>query len=72
MQLLALGLNHTTAPLSVRERVAFGPEEVADTITRLLERFANSSVGGIHEAAVLSTCNRTELYCAAENLEAAR
>ena len=72
MQLLALGLNHTTAPLSVRERVAFGPEEVADTITRLLERFVNASAGGIHEAAVLSTCNRTELYCAAENLEAAR
>ena len=42
MQLLALGLNHTTAPLSVRERVAFGPEEVADTITRLLERFVNA------------------------------
>ena len=48
MQLLALGLNHTTAPLSVRERVAFGPEEVADTITRLLERFVNASAGGIH------------------------
>ena len=65
MQLLALGLNHTTAPLSVRERVAFDPEEVADTITRLLERFANSSVGGIHYAAFLSTCNPPDFYCGA-------
>ena len=32
MHLLAIGLNHTTAPVSVRERVAFGPEEIAETI----------------------------------------
>lgn len=72
MQLLALGLNHTTAPLSVRERVAFGPDELADTIAHLIERFNAPQTGGIHEAAVLSTCNRTELYCAAEDIELAR
>ncbi len=72
MQLLALGLNHTTAPLAIRERVAFGPEEVAATIAHLTERFAGSAAGGIREAAVLSTCNRTELYAAAENLDAAK
>ena len=54
MHLLALGLNHTTAPLAIRERVAFGPEETAET-------------GHITEALILSTCNRTELYCAAED-----
>lgn len=72
MQLLALGLNHTTAPISVRERVAFGPDEIAETITHLIERFGDSSQGGIHEAAVLSTCNRTELYVACEDTDAAR
>ncbi len=72
MQLLALGLNHTTAPVAVRERVAFGPEEVAQTIAHLTERFSAPAQGGIREAAILSTCNRTEIYCAAEDPDAAR
>lgn len=72
MHLLAIGLNHTTAPVSVRERVAFGPDEVAETISHLRERFSSTQMGGIHEAAILSTCNRTELYCAAENADAAK
>lgn len=71
MQLLALGLNHTTAPVSVRERVAFGPDEIAETIAHLRERYSNASTGGITEAAILSTCNRTEIYCAASNLDLA-
>ena len=72
MQLLALGLNHTTAPLAIRERVAFGPDEVADFVSHLLSRCCESARGGIHEAAVLSTCNRTEIYAAVENIEQAR
>lgn len=72
MHLLALGLNHTTAPVSVRERVAFGPDEIADTISHLRERFSSTAAGGIHEAAILSTCNRTEMYCACEAADAAR
>ncbi len=71
MQLLALGLNHTTAPVSVRERVAFGPTEIAETITHLKDRFTASAQGGISEAAILSTCNRTEIYCAVEDADAA-
>ena len=71
MHLLAIGLNHTTAPVSVRERVAFGPDEVADTISHLRERFSSPQMGGIHEAAILSTCNRTEIYCAAEDAKTA-
>ncbi len=71
MQLLALGLNHTTAPVSVRERVAFGPDEIAETISYLRDRFSSVQMGGISEAAILSTCNRTEIYCAVENLSAA-
>lgn len=57
MSLLALGLNHRTAPVVVREQVAFTPERVSPALRDLL------SQGGAHEAAILSTCNRTELYC---------
>ena len=57
MPLLALGLNHQTAPVNVRERVAFAPDRLHPALRDLLER------GGVHEAAILSTCNRTELYC---------
>ncbi|HRD50758.1 MAG: glutamyl-tRNA reductase [Candidatus Competibacter sp.] len=57
MSLLALGLNHRTAPVSVRERVAFAPDRVGDALQDLLHH------GGAYEAAILSTCNRTELYC---------
>ncbi len=66
MQLLALGLNHQTAPLALREQVAFVPEEVGQAISRLCERFGEARHGGLSEAAIVSTCNRTELYCAVE------
>ncbi len=57
MSLLTLGLNHRTAPVGVRERVAFTPERLSSALRDLHER------GGVREAAILSTCNRTELYC---------
>ncbi|MFO7639896.1 MAG: glutamyl-tRNA reductase [Candidatus Competibacteraceae bacterium] len=57
MSLLALGLNHWTAPVGVRERVAFTPERLYPALRDLRDR------GGVREAAILSTCNRTELYC---------
>jgi len=56
MSLYALGLNHATAPLDVRERVAFAPEGLGHALRDLLARPA------VKEAAILSTCNRTELY----------
>jgi glutamyl-tRNA reductase len=71
MQLLALGLNHETAPLSLRERVAFLPQEVQGAIARLRARFAHADAGGLTEAAIVSTCNRTELYCAVDAPERA-
>lgn len=61
MPLLAIGLNHTTAPVSIRERVTFGPDIVVAALRSLTE------LPGIHEAVVLSTCNRTELYCHADD-----
>jgi glutamyl-tRNA reductase len=72
MQLLTLGLNHTTAPLAVRERVAFLADEVGATIGRLRERLSAPAGGRVSEAAIVSTCNRTELYCAVEEPDVAQ
>ena len=60
MTLLALGLNHQTAPVTMREKLAIGPSVVERALRELVES------RGIAEAAVLSTCNRTELYCRVE------
>jgi len=71
MQLLTLGLNHQTAPLALRERLAFVPAEVGETIARLRERLSPPAAGRLTEAAIVSTCNRTELYCAVEEPQSA-
>lgn len=59
--LLTLGLNHHTAPLDLRGRFAFSPEQVVPTLRAFRERFG-ASRDATAEAALLSTCNRTELY----------
>lgn len=56
-EILAFGLNHRTAPVSVREQAAFTPERLGDALADLRMH------GGAHEAAIVSTCNRTEVYC---------
>ena len=58
--LFTLGLNHQTAPLAVRERVVFHVE-------RLHEALGELKRGLAHEAAILSTCNRTELYVSGQS-----
>ena len=58
MQLLTLGINHKTAPVDIRERLTFGPDIIVAALRSLLEQQA------VEEAVILSTCNRTELYCA--------
>ncbi len=60
MQLYALGINHHTAPLAVREQVAFLPERLPQALLSLVRDKP------VREAAILSTCNRTELYYTAE------
>jgi glutamyl-tRNA reductase len=62
VSVLALGLNHVSAPVSVRERVSLPEDLVRPALTALRQAFG----GAVKEAAILSTCNRTELYCAAE------
>ncbi|STY28387.1 glutamyl tRNA reductase [Legionella wadsworthii] len=57
MVFVACGLNHKTAPINVREKVALSPATQDSFMLRLLK------LPGVHEAAILSTCNRTEIYC---------
>jgi glutamyl-tRNA reductase len=59
MELLALGISHKTAPLELRERVAFTEGRAAGMVRELVE------APEVHEAAAISTCNRTELYLVA-------
>lgn len=61
MHLLILGINHKTAPLDVREKVAFTSEQLHTALRDLKNR------SGAEEVAILSTCNRTEIYCHLEN-----
>ena len=56
MTLLAFGINHKTAPVEIREKVAFPPETLDGALQDLL------ACANVSEAAIVSTCNRTELY----------
>ena len=67
MRLLTLGLNHATAPLSLRERIAIPAGELASTLEALTGNFATA----LPHAVVLSTCNRTEIYGATDRPDAA-
>ncbi len=60
MSVFALGLNHTTAPLDLRGRLAFAPEQLPLALQALRQRLQRD----VPEAALVSTCNRTELYVA--------
>jgi len=57
MHLIAFGINHRTAPVAIRERAAFAPEQLQSALNDI------TTHGGADEAAILSTCNRTEVYC---------
>ena len=62
MSVITLGLNHTSAPLDLRGKLAFAPEQIAPALRALRERLASAAP----EAALVSTCNRTELYLATD------
>jgi glutamyl-tRNA reductase len=57
MSLVVVGINHRTAPVEVRERVVFEPSRIPDALQQL------RSLPEIRESVIVSTCNRTELYC---------
>ena len=58
MGIIALGINHKTAPVAVRERVSFDPATMPDVLQQLLQ-----TLTPVTEVSILSTCNRTEIYC---------
>jgi len=64
MAVWALGINHTTAPLDLRGRFAFAIDQIEPTLKGL-----RASLSRPPEAALISTCNRTEIYCAGEKPE---
>ena len=70
MQLLAVGLNHTTAPVSLREQLALAPDQLGKAVQAARSWFArqgsHGNAGSGNEAAILSTCNRTEMYAASD------
>ncbi len=65
MAVWALGINHTTAPLDLRGRFAFALDQIAPTLTGLRAALTGPVARGA-EAAIISTCNRTEIYCAGD------
>jgi glutamyl-tRNA reductase len=64
MQILAVGLNHTTAPVALREKVAFPADRIGEAVASARAWFGRAASGNVDETAILSTCNRTELYAA--------
>ena len=66
MHLFNFGINHRTAPVDIREQTSFAPQQLESA----LEDITRS--GGANEATILSTCNRTEIYCSHEQDDSAR
>ncbi|VAW87054.1 Glutamyl-tRNA reductase [hydrothermal vent metagenome] len=60
MPIVAFGINHKTAPVDIREKVAFSQERMDEALKDLV------ACPAVNEAAILSTCNRTEIYCGLE------
>lgn len=59
MSLLVIGINHKSAPLAIRERASFAPEQVEEALGEAI------ATAALDEVAILSTCNRTEIVAAA-------
>ena len=66
MAVWALGINHTTAPLDLRGRFAFALDQIAPTLQGLRQSLGSNTRHPGVETAIISTCNRTEIYCAGD------
>ena len=66
MNLFIIGINHTTAPVEIREKVAFTPDRLEDALNDI------SKQAGLQEVAILSTCNRTEIIASGDNIQTHR
>ena len=67
LNLLSIGINHQIAPLDVREKVAFNADMLPDALIDLRQYLNHLDHHTNSEVAILSTCNRTEIYCAAND-----
>lgn len=65
MTLFVLGINHKTASIDVREKVAFSAQQLDEALSQLKEK------PGVRSAVIISTCNRTEIYCDLEGGDSA-
>ena len=65
MHILSIGLNHTTTPVELRERLAFSEEQVRTALSRLSCGYANIT-SDMKEMIIISTCNRIEIYAASD------
>lgn len=63
MSILALGINHTTAPIELREKLSINSEDLPSALKDFIK------LDQVNEAAILSTCNRTEIYCSHEAIK---
>ena len=63
MSFVVIGINHRTAPVDIREKVVFAGEELPEALRELVR------VPGVRESIIVSTCNRTELYCLASDAQ---
>ena len=61
MPLLSVGINHQTAPVDIREKVAFSPDRMNQAVQELQD------LPAVNESVIVSTCNRTEIYCNASD-----
>lgn len=66
-KLIVVGVNHKCAPLALREKLAFGPERIRPALHKLVQEGSP-----LHEAVLLSTCNRTEVYACGIDLDEQR
>jgi glutamyl-tRNA reductase len=63
MPFVVIGINHRTAPVEIREKVVFAEHELGEALREM------TSLAGVREGVIVSTCNRTELYCLTEGGE---
>ncbi len=57
MALYSIGINHLTAPVDIREKIAFAPDQMSHALHQL------QGIPAVNESVIVSTCNRTEIYC---------
>ena len=72
MEILLIGLNHTTASIELREKLAFSPTMLRSALTHFDSTHQQGHLNDVNEGVILSTCNRLEVYALVQNVEVAK